>query len=91
MMIYQGIGTRKTQRTLILQDQDMVLRYPIKDALLSGNYHSILRLSCQVQKVSTEGSICPKRYHSYHEAIKINFKDLIHRKNYYPISSLRVI
>ena len=59
MLILQGIWTIKTQRTLILQDQDMDLWYPIKDAILSGNNPYMLRLICQVQKVSTQGFCIP--------------------------------
>ena len=56
---FRGIGTRKTQRTLILQDQDMDFLYPIKDALLSVNHPYRLIFPCQVHKLSTPGYHMP--------------------------------
>ena len=59
MIILQGIGTKSTKRTLMLQYQEMSLLYHIKDALSSGNNHYILISPCQVQKFSTQGCHMP--------------------------------
>ena len=54
-MILQRIGTRKIQIIIVLQDQDMALRCPIKDALLYVNHPYRLILPFQVHKVSAQG------------------------------------